>query len=252
MTSVQDLGRGDVLSAVFAAGELAERARGLEGMKRLHGLASVSELADLIARVDPVAGQVIREGGNRVLHGEQRDVDGSAGPVSTRALAQTIDVPPRDVAVIEAGVTEIDLTDNSPGGWGPAAPPVGYCTGCHRACWEHTELGSICGMTQPGGARCTGLFAPESASSDSSASDEVAKSEQGPYEKAVRAAAALLNWSVRLVPALPMEPGYIAVTNPIQKIEVRVRIDPGSAAEDGHWMMLVQQDGLLYAMTERA
>jgi hypothetical protein len=37
-------------------------------------------------------------------------------------------------------------------------PEVGRCSECHRCTWARSDLGTPCGMTQPDGSRCLGVF----------------------------------------------------------------------------------------------
>ncbi|MCV7174785.1 hypothetical protein [Mycolicibacterium sphagni] len=38
------------------------------------------------------------------------------------------------------------------------APAAGVCTGCGRSTYSRDEVGQACGMTQPGGDTCVGMF----------------------------------------------------------------------------------------------
>lgn len=42
-------------------------------------------------------------------------------------------------------------------------PEQGRCSKCHRCTWSKEELGQRCGMTQPNGSKCTGVFVPPDA-----------------------------------------------------------------------------------------
>lgn len=35
---------------------------------------------------------------------------------------------------------------------------IGHCSLCHRWTWDEKEVGVSCGMTQPSGLECEGLF----------------------------------------------------------------------------------------------
>lgn len=39
-------------------------------------------------------------------------------------------------------------------------PEVGRCSKCRRCTWDEKEIGSRCGVTQPNGQKCTGVFIP--------------------------------------------------------------------------------------------
>ncbi len=36
--------------------------------------------------------------------------------------------------------------------------PLAECDTCHRKTWDAEELGNVCGMTQPDGFKCGGVF----------------------------------------------------------------------------------------------
>lgn len=40
------------------------------------------------------------------------------------------------------------------------APPIAICDGCHRKTWSEDSLIEPCGMRQPDGRRCEGIFQP--------------------------------------------------------------------------------------------
>lgn len=42
------------------------------------------------------------------------------------------------------------------------AGPVSLCTACGRSTWDETLVGQVCGMPQPSGATCDGIFPPAS------------------------------------------------------------------------------------------
>ncbi len=36
----------------------------------------------------------------------------------------------------------------------------GRCSKCHRGTWDYGDIGNACGMTQPNGSKCAGIFEP--------------------------------------------------------------------------------------------
>ena len=80
--NLHDITRGNILECVLAAGALLGHAAESYDMERLSYLAQAQQMADAVARLDPVAATVIREGVNRVLHPPGETVIDQTPPTS--------------------------------------------------------------------------------------------------------------------------------------------------------------------------
>lgn len=65
-------------------------------------------------------------------------------------------VEPEDTGWVSADTPWADMPDSLKH-LAPDAPNL-VCSGCGRKTWSSSDVGEVCGMSQPDGSKCQGVF----------------------------------------------------------------------------------------------